>query len=134
MIFGTFGALVFARQIGLMHDFESSQSEIYVEHPIHLFKPTLEHVGPGLATASFAMEFLSEWTTPPVAGIALLEELLGAAVAYPLIVGGRPIAGFQARFVLTELGVAHHWYDSSGQIQNATIKASFFEYAARPQV
>jgi hypothetical protein len=134
MIFGTFGPLIFARQFGLMHSFESTQSEVFVEHPIHLLKPQVEHVGSGLAHASLDLEFHDELTTPPQAGITLLESIKEAAIAYPLIIGGRPIAGFRALFVLVEFGQAHHWYLSSGQIQHATVKASFLEYAIKPAI
>lgn len=124
MTFGIWGPVTFARQVGVMHSFEEKESVSFAEHSIHLQKPILEFVGPGLCEVSFEMDFLVGLTTAPAAGIVLLSSLLKAARAYPLIIGGRPVGSFASRFVLIELGAAHHWYLASGGIQNATVKVS----------
>jgi len=129
MIFGVFGPLVFALYVGVMHSFHESESTNFAEHPIHLRKAALEFTAPGLAEVSFEMDFLAGLTMAPAAGIELVSSLRRAARAYPLIIGGRPIGTWHAKFVLTETGAAHHWYAAGGGIQHATVKVSLREYA-----
>lgn len=132
MIYGVFGPLIFARQVGVMHDFADSETANFAEHGIHLQKPRLEFTGLGLVEVSFEMDFLSGLTTEPAAGIQLLSSLLRGARPYPLVVAGQIIGGWSARFVLTERSAAHHWYSLGGGIQNATVKVSMREYVASP--
>jgi hypothetical protein len=132
LIYGLFGPLTFARQVGVMHDFADSESINFAEHGIHLQKPRLEFTGLSLVEVSFEMEFLSGFTTEPAAGIQLLSGLLRAHAAYPLIVAGQIIGGFTTRFVITERSAAHHWYSMAAGIQNATVKVSMREYVSNP--
>lgn len=129
MVFGIFGPLTFARQVGLMHSFDEKESINYVEHGIHLRKGLLEFTAPGLVEVSFEMEFLEGLTTAPAAGIQLVASLLRSHRAYPLVVAGRPVGPWGSRFVMTERGAAHHWYSIGGRIQHATVKVSLKEDA-----
>lgn len=129
MIFGVFGPLVFARHVGIMHDFNEGESITFAEHGIHLQKPRLEFTGHSLCEVNFEMDFLEQLTTAPAAGILLLSSLLRSHRSYALIVAGKPVGGWSSLFVLTEKSAAHHWYSNRGTVQHATVKVSLREYA-----
>lgn len=117
--------------MGVMHGFEEKESIPFAEHSVHLRKNPLEFVGHGLVEVSFEMDFLTELTSEPAVGIALIASLMRAPLrSYPLIVAGRPIGSWSSLFVLTDRSAAHYWYSGKGTIQNATVKVSLKECVA----
>lgn len=132
-IFGTTPPLIFgASPLGLLtfSDFEKTCKARFITHEIHLQKPIVEYTGPDLKEIRFKMNFLAPFTTPPAAGILLLETFLASGSPQPLIIGALPVASGLSQFVIKELKEVVQWWGPSGSIIGASVEVELLEYGA----
>jgi hypothetical protein len=128
---GIFGAIIFGRTQGRImtfYEIERKYTGRYAAHMVHLRKPLLEWAGNDLVEIDMKINLQSTWCGNPLSILAEFHQFHQAALAAPLIVGGKPMGPGLSLFVITDLQEGHKNWLPGGQLIGVEISVTFKEY------
>jgi phage protein U len=128
---GTFGALMFEcsrRRVHTFSDLTVTNQSRWAQHDVHLEKPILEWIGPGLTEVGFKMNFNKEWGSDPFGSLMILRIYVNTGFFSPLLVGKKPIALGWNLWVVTDVSEEHKWFDRRGTLFGASVDVKLKEY------
>ncbi|GGG32994.1 hypothetical protein GCM10007425_29600 [Lysinibacillus alkalisoli] len=126
---GAFGDIVFSvsrETARTLKDLTRTESGRYATHDIHLKKPKLEFLGPGLSTLSFKMEFDANLGVNPRKETDSLIRMQREGRYGLFILGGRRIG--MGYFVLKSVNVDYKRIDNKGNMLAASADVTLEEY------
>lgn len=126
-----YGSIVFGRALGRIHTFSEIQRKYtgrYGTHMVHLRKPLLEWAGNDLLEIDMNVSLDAAWCGDPNRILAEWHAYHEAALAAPLIVGGKPMGPGLSLFVITELSETHKHWLHRGRLLAVELHANFKEY------
>lgn len=126
---GSFGDVVFyvsRKSAKTFKDLKRSEGARYATHDIHLKKPKLEYLGPGLSNVSFTMEFYASRGMNPVSETDKLIRMQRNGTHHLFIVGNKRFG--MKYFVLKSVSIDFEQIDNKGVILKATADVTLEEY------
>lgn len=129
---GTFGPIVFSVssfRVLTLNNISHGASKRTAKHEVINGKPLLEHLGPDLESFSFDIHLKAQLGLKPRDMLDLLKVMAQEGMAYPLIIGGRPVG--ENSWSLTSVSDTWDTVYSGGELAEATVKLSLTEYISR---
>ena len=129
MAMGSWGPFVFQvsdKKMFSLRDITRSAGSNWSTHNIIKGKPKAQYQAPTLRTASGSVTLRADYGVKPR---KQLEELANAAegsIAYPLIIGGKPLSQNPMR--LTSVSETWNTVYNGGELFSAEVSLSFEEY------
>ena len=99
-------------------------------HMVHLRKPMLEWAGNDIIKIDMPVSLNASWCGDPTPLLAQWHYFHEQALAAPLIIGGKPMAGGMSLFVITELKEKHKHWLAGGRLIAVELDVHFEEYIA----
>jgi Phage P2 GpU len=131
MIEGVYGAIIFGKarkRIMTFYEIEKKYTGRYASHMVHLRKPLLEWAGNDLVEIDMRINLQSTWCGDPNPILAEFHLFHEAALAAPLIVGGKPMGPGLSLFVITDLQEHHKNWLPGGRLIGVELSVTFKEY------
>ncbi len=126
---GSLGPVIFSvssLRVLTFNKFKRDIKKRTTKHEVISGKPRTEYLGPYLQTVSFSMRLDITYGVQPKMMIMLLEQMAEQGLAYPLIIGGRPI-GFNP-WSIDSISVSDDVMYSFGELASAEVTVSLTEY------
>lgn len=126
---GSFGDIIFSvsrETAKTFKDLSRSESGRYATHDIHLKKPKLEFLGPGLSSVSFKMEFDASRGVNPQKETDKLIRMQRNGEYGLFILGGKRMG--MGHFVLKGVSVDFKRVDNRGNLLSASVDVTLEEY------
>lgn len=126
---GSFGDVVFlvSREAArTIKDLSRSEGGRYATHDIHLKKPKLEFLGPGLSQMSFKMEFDASRGMHPIQETDKLIRMQRDGEYHFFILGNKRFG--MKYFVLKSVSINFKAIDNKGVVLSAEADVSLEEY------
>lgn len=130
MAVGTYGDILFEtsdEKVFAPDKLQRSVSGVWQTHKLRGRKPRTEYFGPGLRKVTFRMTLLATLGVRPRAMLERLAAIAEGRQAYPLIIGGKPLADGPMRLV----SLSEEWNTvyRGGELAAATVSVTMEEYA-----
>ena len=125
---GSFGDVIFQvsrKTAKTLKDLQRSEGARYSEHDIHLKKPKLEYIGPGLSKVSFKMEFFASRGMNPIVETDKLIRMQRDGTYHLFILGNKRFG--MKYFVLETVSLDFEQIDK-GVVLKATANVTLKEY------
>lgn len=128
---GSFGPVIFtvsSLAVLTFTDFNQSASKRTSVHEVISGKPRTEYLGAGLQKVSFKIKLDATYGVRPRLMIDLLKTMAESPMAYPLVIGGRPIG--LNNWSLDSISENDNVMYNFGELVQAEISLSLTEYVA----
>jgi phage protein U len=126
---GSYGPIIFtvsSLRALTFNDFTRNASKRTASHEVIKGKPRTEYLGAGLQTVSFKIKLDATYGVRPRAMIEALVQMAENRMAYPLIIGGRPI-GFHS-WSLDSIAASDDVMYNWGELAQAEVTLNLTEY------
>ena len=129
---GSFGPVVFtvsSLRALTLQNFSRTIGKRTTKHEVIQGKPRSEYLGADLQTCNFKIRLDVMYGVRPRAMIDLLSTMAEQGVAYPLIIGGRPIG--MNPWSLDSISVDDDVMYNFGELASADVTLNLTEYVAQ---
>ena len=126
---GTLGGIIFTTSSFMVltpKGFQRSVSSRWATHELIGGRPKTQYIGPGLQSVSFEMTLKADYGVRPRLMLEILARMCESPLAYPLIIGGRPVGDHNWRVV--SVSETYNVVYNFGELASATVQVSLEEY------
>ena len=129
MAMGSWGPFVFQvsdKQMFSLRDITRTAGSNWSTHNTIKGKPKVQYQAPNLRTAGGSVTLRADYGVKPRQQLEALAKAAEGSVAYPLIIGGKPLSQNPMR--LTEVSETWNTVYNGGELFSAEVSLSFEEY------
>lgn len=127
---GTYGGVIFEtsdERVLTPGSLKRTAGSSWATHKVAGAKPRTEYLAPALRKVTFTLKLVASLGVRPRAQLDRLAQLAEGREAFPLVIGGRPLAAGPMR--LTAVSETWDTVYNGGELYAATVSVTLEEYA-----
>ena len=126
---GTLGGVIFTTSSFMVltpKNMQRSVASRWAKHELIAGKPKTQYIGADLQSFTFEMTLKADYGVRPRLMLEILSRMCESPLAYPLIIGGRPVGDHNWRVV--SVSESYNIVYNFGEVSSATVQVSLEEY------